>query len=238
MDSTIDQVNPHTLLLLKHKIFYVLAKLEAKNKQRFTIREIVEYLIDKLGITTSRQAVEYALGSDRKATHKNNAGYRLMKHGRDQLTPKTNQGVMLIEPGKPFSGKKLAAENVLSKLKGEVRICDAYCGVGLLNLIYKSIDKNTSIKILTQKIIDKPIGIFSGSLMDLRKEGFQVEIKVYTSSYLHDRYVIDSHNLWLSGNSFNDLGNRESFIVLLGADIRQSVLATFNTRWKSILNSI
>lgn len=238
MDVSISQINPHSLPLLKHKIFFAMAKLQTQDKQRFSVKEIADFLIDELGVSTSRQAIEYALGSDRKATHKDRTGYKLMKHGKDQLAPKIDEGVFYIEPGKPFSGKKLATENVLSKLKGEIRICDAYCGISLLNLIYKSFDRKTKVKILTQNIIDKPKGIIADNLRDLRNEGFQIEIKIYTSSDLHDRYVIDEHNAWLSGNSFNDLGNKESFIVLLGVDIRQSVLTTFNLRWKSITNLI
>ena len=44
--------------------------------------------------------------------------------------------------------------------------------------------------------------------------------------------IINSQTFWLSGNSLNHLGNKESFIVRLGEDLRQSMLAIFNSRWK------
>ena len=89
--------------------------------------------------------------------------------------------------------------------------------------------------ILTQNLIDKPKGSFDRYLSEVKKEGFQIEVGVYSSSDLHDRYIMDNKTFWLSGNSFNRLGNKESFIVRLGKDVHQSMLTTFNNRWKVAL---
>ena len=59
-----------------------------------------------------------------------------------------------------------------------------------------------------------------------------VEVRVYKNSILHDRYIISDKNFWLCGNSLNYIGNKESFIVLLGDDIRQNMFSTYNCRWK------
>lgn len=230
-----DVINPHTLRPLKKQVYWAMDQLESKDRDRFSIQEISSYLIKKPRINTSPPAVKYALNSAKNATHKSGNLYKLMQNGRDILESEAKErGVLLIEPGKPFSGKIRLVEEVFSKLNGDIKICDPYCGNGLLDLIFKGFNKKTSIKIITQQIIDKPTGIFSRNLKDLRNEGFDIRIKVYGQSQLHDRYVIDDNNFWFSGNSFNDLGNKESFIVLLGSDVRQSVLATFNSRWKAI----
>lgn len=85
MYQSIDKINPHNTKALKHKVFWVMSELEREDKQRFSTKEITDYLINNLGITVTRQGVEYALRNDKKATHKNSEGYKLMENGRNQL---------------------------------------------------------------------------------------------------------------------------------------------------------
>lgn len=85
MQQAISKINPHNIKTLKHKVFWVMSKLESEYKQRFSAKEITDYLIDALGITVTRQGVEYALKKDKKSTHKNSEGYKLMESGRNQL---------------------------------------------------------------------------------------------------------------------------------------------------------
>ena len=47
------------------------------------------------------------------------------------------------------------------------------------------------IKILTTNIKDMPKGTISQALKDLKTEGFNIELRIYTASILHDRYIID-----------------------------------------------
>jgi len=232
--ATINNIDPHILSDLRFQCYWALSQLENKQKQdRFSAKELADYLTEEIRIKTSRQAVEYSLGIDKKAVDRKNGKYKIMQHGTEELLF-NNCTILYFEPGKPFTGKKYAAESIFSKLKGKTRICDAYCGAGLLDFIFKNINRKNSVRILTQKIIDRPTGSFLRTFNDLKSEGFNVQIKVYTSSILHDRFIIDNQNTWFSGNSFNDLGKKESLIVLLGKDIRQSLLTTFNTRWRKI----
>ena len=224
-------INPHKLKPLKLQVYWAMDNLRDRRRDRFSIQEITIYLIEKIGIKTSVQAVRYALNSDRRAIHKEQNGYKLMQYGRDKLLP-TEDNILFIEAQKPFTGKKLSVNNIFSKLKGDIRICDVYCGPGLIDFVFKGFSKSQSVKILTQNIIDRPKGIFVRTLKDIKDEGYNIQIKIYKNSVLHDRYLIDDNNVWLSGNSFNDLGRKESFIVLLGKDVRQSLLSTFNGRWK------
>ena len=230
-----DTIDPHVLPSIKLKAFWVLDRLEESGNDRFSAGAMSTFLIEKYTIKTSRQAIEYALKQDRHATHKNNSGYKLMESGRKQLKElKQKEEVVMIEAGKPFSAKNIALKNIFATLKGEILICDPYVDINTLDIIFKNSDKKKPVKILTQNIIDKPTGTFTRHLADLRNEGYKVEIGVYSSSDLHDRYVMDKQTFWLSGNSLNHLGNKESFLVRLGEDIRQSMLATFNNRWKVI----
>ncbi|OGY41246.1 MAG: hypothetical protein A2Y67_02175 [Candidatus Buchananbacteria bacterium RBG_13_39_9] len=94
MNKKINAINPHTAKTLKYKVFWVLNKLENIEKQRFSIKEITDYLVDVLGIAVTRQGVEYALKSDKKATHKNSEGYKLMEDGRAQLVLDTTKKIL------------------------------------------------------------------------------------------------------------------------------------------------
>ena len=157
-----------------------------------------------------------------------------MESGRKQLREANGNGeVIAIEAGKPFSAKNIELKKVFSSLSGEIFIADPYLDIHTLDVIVKNVDTTMPVKILTQNLIDKPSGILGRHLAELRKEGYQIEVGVYGSSDLHDRYLMDSNSFWLSGNSLNHLGEKESFVVRLGEDIRQSMMATFNNRWKA-----
>ena len=228
-----DSIDPHKLGPAKLKALWVLDQIENNEIDRYTAGAIATHLIEKCGIKTSHQAIKYALGTDKHATHKNAKGYKLMEGGRKQLHDLINkEEVIVIEAGKPFSAKNIQLKKVFSSLTGEVLISDPYLDVHTLDVIFKAVEQATPVKILTQNLVDKPTGTFGRHLGDLRKEGYKIEIGVYSGSDLHDRYIMDRQIFWLSGNSLNHLGEKESFLVRLGEDIRQSMTATFNNRWK------
>lgn len=145
--------------------------------------------------------------------------------------------VIVVESNKPFSTKNVILKELFARLTSPISICDPYIDVHTLDILYKNVDKSTSIRILTRNIADKPLGIFSRHLGDLRREGFQIEIGQYTQSELHDRYLMDDSSFWLSGNSLNHLGNKESFLVLLGEDIRANMFTVFSGRWTAATKS-
>ena len=233
-----DTLDPHTLSPIKLKAFWALDKMETESSDRFTAANIALFLVEKQGINISRQAVQSALKGDKRATHRTTKGYKLMETGRRQLKESSQKReVVMIEAGKPFSAKNITLKDIFNELKGETFICDPYVDVHMLDIIFKNSDKKKPVKILTKNIIDKPIGTFARHLLDLRTEGYKVDIGVYSNSDLHDRYIMDDQTFWLSGNSLNHLGNKESFIVSLGEDIRQSMMVTFNNRWKASTKS-
>jgi hypothetical protein len=232
------EIDPYSLPKLKLQVYWAMEKMATKEKDRFSISEISNFLVEKIGIHTTNQAISKALGRDSGAVNKRDSLIKLMEKGRQQIFKNSQNNVIYIEAGKPFTAKSIDVKKIFSRMKTEVKICDPYCGVGLLSVIHSNLSKNLKIKILTQHIIDKPTGSFSLSLKDLRAEGFNIEIKQYNNSKLHDRYIIDKKDAWLSGNSLNDLGNKESFIINLGIDVRQSLESMFNQRWKAILQII
>lgn len=227
-------VNPHKLPNLKLRAFWAIENMTTSEQNSFTSAEIANFLVNTVHIATTRQGVEYALkNAARGEVLREGSRFRMMEAGREQLSPHDQgSGVLIIEPGKPFSGKQITASQVLSTLRGDIKVCDAYCGMGTLDVLSR-VAAGRNIKILTQNLVDKPQGSLARALIDLKKEGFDIEVRVYSASTLHDRYIIDTNTAWLSGNSLDKLGNKESLIVSLGLDIRQTLNALFDSRWKS-----
>ena len=233
MTKISDSLDVHTFGDLQLQTLWALEQLSSDTKDRFSGNDIANHLVEICGVSTSRQAVTYALEKDKSVAHKNTGGYKLMEPGRKKLLEQSQDSkVVFIEANKPFSAKNVALKDIFTGLKGETLICDPYIDTQTLDIVFKNSDKKKPIKILTRNVIDKSVGTFARHLADLRSEGYKVEIGVYSSSDLHDRYIMDGQTFWLSGNSLNHLGNKESFIVRLGEDIHQSMLATFNNRWK------
>jgi hypothetical protein len=234
MSRKSDSLNIYDLKDLQLEAIWILDHF-SDSKDRLSSLEIANYLTENYKISTSRQAVRYALEKETGVVHKNKDGYKLMEVGLKKLiTPssKNSNNLFLIEPGKPFSAKNIVLKNIFDNLKSPILISDPYLDIDTLNVLFKNIDQKKQVKFLTHNLIDKPSGILSRHLKEIRQEGFQIEVGIYSNSELHDRYIMDNNLFWLSGNSLNHLGDKESFLVSLGEDVRQSMLATFNNRWK------
>ncbi len=214
------------------KAYKAIEYLATPKKDRYSSAEIASFLIEKAHFDTSRQAVDYVLQKNKGMCNKNKDGWKLMEKGRDELAKVIQKKkIQFITANQPFSAKNNIKEILDDKYK-EVSICDPYVDIGTLDVIFRNFKKAASIRLLTARLDNKPPGIIKRQLAHINSEGFNVEIKIYNCSELHDRYIIDEKHFWLSGNSLNFLGNKESFIVLLGEDVRQSMLAMFNGRWK------
>lgn len=224
------KIDIHSLKELHLKAYWVLDNLTTNDKDRFYSAEVANFLIEKIGVHTSRQAVEYALKKEKGACNKNKQGYKLMQKGKDALANKNK--VIFIDAGKPFEAKNFTIKEILGTTYKELAICDPYVDINTLDIVYRNFLKDIPIRIMTTNVIDKPQGTFKRQLIDLNKEGYKVEVRVYKNSILHDRYIMSDKNFWLCGNSLNYIGNKESFIVLLGDDIKQNMYSTFNSRWK------
>lgn len=233
MPKISDSIDLFSLEGLQLKSLWVLEKISNSTEDRFSATKISNYLIETCGVNTSRQAVKYALEKEKGLVNKNKYGYKIMKLGEKKLASSSDKNkIIFIESGKPFLAKHVKLKNLFSTLGQQIFISDPYIDAMTLDVIFDNIDKNNKIKILTQKLNDKPKGSFGRKVSDLRKEGYQIEIAIYSKSDMHDRYIMDNKNFWLSGNSLNYLGNKESFIIKLQGDVHQSMMVLFNNRWK------
>ena len=233
-DDEIRGVDPHKLPSLKHQVFLAMLRLTSAEKNRFSAPVIASYLIDEIEINTSPQAVRYILNSNKNCVHKDKNGYKLLQPGKALLFECVEpEGVRIIDANNPFSAKRQILSGIFKDETGVIDICDPHVNVQTLDVIYEVFRKCSKVRVLTCNVYEKPSGAFKRQLQELNAEGMLVEVKKYLSSPLHDRYIISDRQIWHSGTSINSIGKKESFLILLGEDVRQCMLAQFNNRWKS-----
>ncbi len=237
LDKTeLETIDVHSLPDVMSISLWVMEYLSIDFAQSFGASEIANYIVKKLGVSTSRQAVHLALTKavSRKFCHKTKIGFSIMKLGQEELLHQMQkEKVVLIEPGKPFAaGMKI--ESIFSTMNGSIKISDPYVDIKTLDVIYRSANIGIPIRILTVQIKDEVA--LKREVQKLHNEGIDLEVRKTTGGTLHDRYFIDDKNFWLSGNSLNNLGKKESFIVMLGSDIRNILNQTFDSRWQSAVS--
>jgi len=111
-----DSFEVHKLDDLQLKGLWVLDKL-SDSKDRLSSVEIADYLIEECGISTSRQAITYALEKEGGIVHKNKGGYKLMEAGRKKFAAGNSNSVIVIESGKPFSTKNVIVKDIFNNLR-------------------------------------------------------------------------------------------------------------------------
>ncbi len=238
-EAELKSIDVHSLPDVMSIALWVMAYLTLNNPAHscdFGAAEIANYLIKDLGISTSRQAVHAALTAAvrKKYCHNSKHGFSLMKLGQDELQRQIQkERVLLLEPGKPFAAG-MQVEGIFSSMKGLIRISDPYVDIKTLGVLYRSANIGLPIRLLTVQVKDE--ATVKREIQNLHREGMDLEVRKTTSIVLHDRYFIDSDHFWLSGNSLNNLGKKESFIVMLDGEIHNSMTRTFDSRWASAIS--
>lgn len=204
--------------------------------------EIAHIIRETEEISITEKSIIYSLNRAGKKVHvhrKNGEVYfEIMKPGKDHLTSQIKTGainVFYFEPGKRYTSKRTLATKILVDLKGEMKVLDPYCGERTLD-IFKDL-KNRSVKFLTQL---KNLGgnaktIFLRELKDFKSENPNIEFRDYPHKDIHDRYVISSDRLVILGHSIKNLGEKESFAIVLKKDnhnnISEALSENFSKRW-------
>jgi len=193
--------------------------------------QIATVLRDVFGVHVSRQRVQAIVAGERTAIAGSRRGrvrsYQIMKSGLDGLLAK-GPDVVFIEPDKALSGLR-SAQAMMQSLVGLVRVCDPYIESASLDLLVDA-TKATHIRLLTVNIAKAQI--FARDLAAFRKEhGTNIEVRQAAAGKLHDRYAIDDARMLLFGTSLNGIGKKQSFIVELGSDMRQTALVAFESSW-------
>jgi hypothetical protein len=136
----------------------------------------------------------------------------------------------VVEAGKVYSGKKLFQEVVRPNIGNSLKICDPYTSARTLDFL-TNIGRRCKVFLLTQTIDNK--GNFQRELKDFQKEftEIDIEVKIFSKSTLHDRYMISDDAAWSIGASLKDLGNKDTIITRLGDEIKYALEEMFEKRW-------
>jgi hypothetical protein len=121
-------------------------------------------------------------------------------------------------------------ESILADLKGVVRVCDPYVDGRTLDYLAEC-EAASEIRLLTATI-GKP-NPFKRDLQAFRRQHatIPIEVREIGGGVLHDRYAIHDDGMVLFGTSLNGFGNKQTFIMAAGSDLRKSVLPEFDRLW-------
>jgi len=201
------------------------------------IRDVKEISIDAKSINNA-----FSRAKDKVYIHHENNDkvlFEIMKPGKDYLISLIKDKsieIFYFKPGEKYQSKKIVVNQILNNIKGEVKIVDPYCGERTLDIFRH--EKKRSIKVLTKLAIlnDKDKNSFLRELQDFKSEYPNIEIRDYPYNDIHDRYILSSDSLVILGYSIKDLGNKESFAIMLdrktSKNIIDSLQEAFNRRWK------
>lgn len=153
--------------------------------------------------------------------------YQIMRAGEQEVA-QIARGVMLVEPDLGLSSLR-RVQTVLAGLTGILRICDPYVDGRTLDLL-ADCRAATEIRLLTMNP-SKPNVVRREAKAFNAEYGGILEVRIAARRVLHDRYVIDDGTMTLFGTSLNSIGAKQSFVVRVGRDVRETTTAAFDAEW-------
>ena len=211
--------------------------------KRLQAEEIASFIIDvKETEVTARSIINsFSRAGDKVHTHRDNEDtfFEIMKTGKDFLLSKLKgRSVQLFyfEPDRRYSSKRILAKNILDDLQGELKIVDPYCNERTLDILKEVRDRKVKVLTRVENLKQKDRDRFLREVKDFKSESKNIEFKNYLYTDIHDRYVISSDFLVILGHSIKDLGNKESFAILLDKNASKNIVEALNEnfgrRWK------
>ncbi len=202
--------------------------------------EHIEACLEIAGVAIKKQSIINALsrsgGKVKSFSFGPDTYYKIMTKGEieaEQALERGGLSVVCISSGTPRTSRR-GLEDVLSTLTGDTIICDPYYGIRTLDSLEK-IGKKTHVRFLTQKTSESGRKLTT-ALKDFKREFRNIEIRVAdNTTMLHDRYIIDGKKLYIIGHGLKDIGNRDSFVIVLEKDLASDLIhqirKTFNAYW-------
>jgi hypothetical protein len=229
--------------LLDQALWVLFAAKVELTKKRMSANEIASILVEVKEISVKPRGITNAFNKAKgKKVHvytiDSKMYYEIMNSGKDYLLQKTKMDsiqVHYFEPGRRYTSKAILCEEILSDLKGELKIVDPYCGLSTLDVLLRSKIKNAKILTCIDNLKGNQKDQFLRGFKDFVSEGSTIELRNYSSSEIHDRYILSNDQIILLGQSIKDLGSKESFAIVLGkdsfGDIYQNLFTVFDRRW-------
>jgi hypothetical protein len=244
--SSLDQSTKDILADIESPLLLSFAALEIANDKCAVEKLSSEYItacLESAGVAVSKISISKALAraKNRVSAAKNEDGetfYKLMTKGKREIADVLggeSMSIVRIEGNQPRTARIRLGE-VLSKLRGEVRICDPYYGIRTFDSL-DYIPNKCRVRFLTMKTNETGRKL-SGALRDFKKEKSNVEFRLVASPQdLHDRYVVNKDILLLLGHGLKDIGGKESFMIRLNKelipDLIIEVTKTFDAHWNT-----
>lgn len=198
------------------------------------IRNVKEISIDEKSITNSFNRAKNKI---HKYYENGQVFYEIMKPGKDHLFAQIHEGsiqLFYFEPGRRYTSKRILSIKILDELDGELRIVDPYCNERTLDVLKDT--NNVSVRFMTKIENLNKKDRFLRELKDFKLEKQNIEFRSYPHKDIHDRYILSSNYLVILGYSIKDLGNKESFAIMLKKDTNKNIfdamVENFNRRWK------
>ncbi len=232
---------------LQQSLWVLRAAKDIATTPRLTARE-VRAVLAELEVAVSLNAVKVALSraANSEAVEFREAGevtYSISSIGREllQTTSPTQQiEVWVTEPNRKWTAwRKLEA--LAGELTGDLAVIDPYYGLHSLQVLEMFSAGRASVRLLTSQAATRK-GV-SGPTINtaaklLQKQIPSVEIRLLGGKApFHDRYILSTDGLAIIGHGLEDLGERESFVIRLHADLIADLLAgaksTFESRWNN-----
>jgi hypothetical protein len=179
---------------------------------------------------------------NREGTEIQKLSFIIMKEGKDFLKSKSMEGkikLFYFQPDKDYSSRCILQDDILTQMKGDLRIVDPFCGERTLSLL---VNIKNNIKFLTKvdKLNRKDREKFLSALVDFKNEKTNIEFKNLVTLDIHDRYIISLDFLVILGHGLKDLGKKGSFGIMLEKklfpDIVQELIDNFDKQWNGAAN--
>jgi len=165
--------------------------------------------------------------------------FEIMKPGKEYSLSRMGTGSVQLfhfEPDKRYSSKRVLSKNILNDLQGDLKIVDPYCNERTLDILKEVRQREVKVLTRVENLRSKGGDRFLREVKDFKSESKNIEFRNYPHTDIHDRYIISSDSLAILGHSIKDLGNKESFIVLLNRDSSKNIVEAlnenFDRRWK------
>lgn len=133
----------------------------------------------------------------------------------------------MIDPAAAVQSVK-SVHDVLSSLKGDVRICDPYLDHTTIEHLC-ALTLGVHTRLLTFTVKDD--ARVNRTLSAAHQDGRRFSIRIAPVGKLHDRYIIDDSVMYIIGTSLNGLGKKQAFLIRAGEDFRAVMVDAFESLW-------
>lgn len=228
---------------LERSLWILWAAKEKLRMKKLTAEQIASIIRDFKEISINANSIirSFNRAGDKIHTYHENGEvyFEIMRPGKDHLRSKVKQGsieLFYFEPDKRYTSKRILSKNILNNLKGELKIIDPYCSERTLDILKDIKDKPVEFLTKLENLRERDRNRFLRELRDFKSENPNIEFRNYPHTDIHDRFIVSPEFLAILGHSIKDLGNKESFAIVLSKNtsknIIKAVIENFDRRWR------